>query len=116
MGQSLKASVPMVSTPLPMVTDVRWVQPQNASISITEILLGMLIDVRAQLENILPLMLVILSGMVIEFKQLQSKNAASPMLITLSGIVIVVALQPLNAYLPMVVTSFPMVIELTSHA
>ena len=50
-------------------------------------------------------MLVTLSGIVIEVKPVQSKNAESPMLVTLSGIVIEVKLvQPRNAESPMLVT------------
>ena len=53
-------------------------------------------------------MLVTLLGIVTLVRDLQSKNASSPMLVTLSGIVtLVIDEQPQNAHLPILVTGYP---------
>lgn len=49
-------------------------------------------------------MLVTLSGMIIEVKDLQSEKALSPMIVTLSGMLIDFILVYLKASAPMVVS------------
>ena len=67
--QPLKAELPILVTPLPMVTDVRPLQPLKA----------------------LKPMLVTLLGMVTDVRPLQFQKASSPMLITLLGMMTEVA-------------------------
>ena len=64
---------------------------------------GMLIEFKdVQPEKALPPMLVTLSGMIIEVKDVQSEKAAPPMLVTLSGMLIDFILVFLKASLPIV--------------
>ena len=76
----------MLVTPLPMVTEVKPLQPQKADLP----------------------MLVTLSGMVMDFKPLQPEKAASPMLVTLPSSGMTLVLHPaISVFIAVSMTQFP---------
>ena len=78
-----KHNVPIVDTPVPMITDFKDA-PENAESPMLVTLLGIVTDVRPlQPENAPPPMLVTLLGIVIDVRPLQPLNASYAMLVTL---------------------------------
>ena len=69
---------PIEVTLLPIVTDVRPVQPSNARGPIEVTLLGMVTDVRPEPANVLFSIEVIVLGIVTDVRPLQLANAPVP--------------------------------------
>ena len=72
----------MLSTLLPIVTEVKLRQLRKALTPILVTLLGIVIEVKAQLAKATSPILMTLFGILIEVKPLQPEKAISPMLAT----------------------------------
>lgn len=84
--QYMKAKLPMLVTPFPMVTDVKPVHQQNTWFPI----------------------LVTLSGMVMVVKPVQPRKASNAMLVTLPSLGITLVLQPaISVLLAVSIRQFP---------
>ena len=102
-----KAASPMVVTPSPMVTDFRLLQSVKAFLPMDSTLLGIVTDVRpVHSLNAPSPMEVTPLPILMDFMPLQPPNALMPIDFTLSGMVMELRPLPAKALSPMDVTVY----------